>query len=107
MVVQSTRKNLTQADMPLTGAGEAAEIYVDGYQGAYAQNGVVKVHFHTIKFDPVTQAINREVVFTMVTPVVTLAQIAASLTELVESFKRDGVLTAAPAPAPAPEKTNA
>ncbi|MGA8611103.1 MAG: hypothetical protein WB760_05210 [Xanthobacteraceae bacterium] len=105
MAAPVKQKMMNTQDIPLRGSTDAPEIFVDGYQGASVVNGVVKIHFHTTKFDPLTEGMVRQVVFTMVVPAVALAQISGSLNDLIESLKRDGLLIEAPIP-PA-VKTNA
>jgi hypothetical protein len=97
-------KEVNPADLPLEGIDQAPELFIDGYFGAAVGNGVAKIHFHTTKFDPTTQKMKRFVVFTMVAPIANIAQIAGALGELVDSFKRDGLLVEM---SPAQEKADA
>ena len=38
--------------MPLIGAQEAPDVYIEGYQGATVYNGVMKVNAYVVIFDP-------------------------------------------------------
>jgi hypothetical protein len=103
MVDKAKIVQVNEGDLPLIGIQQAPEFFVDGYQGASVNNGIAKVHYFTIIFDPITEKMTRRVVYTMVVPVNALVSIADAQTKLVEQLKTDGVVV----PVVELEKSNA
>ena len=84
--------------IPLFGAQTAPEFFVNGYQGVMVRDGIAKISFYTVKFDPQKAQFSRHVAFTLIASAPTIANISAALSSLVEGFKADDLIKIEPNP---------
>jgi hypothetical protein len=71
---------------------EAPELYIDGYQGAIVQNGVVKLNCYSSTLDPATGEPVNICVARLAMSLPGLLGVHAALGQLIEMMQADGVI---------------
>src|SRR6185437_4144484 len=81
---------------PLEELEPAPEIFVDGYQGAMAVNGVVKFNFFSIYHDALSGGSKRRIVLRLAMPIASVDGVQKAFADLIEGLKKAGAIMEAP-----------
>jgi hypothetical protein len=79
-------------DNALLGLSAAPEMFVEGYRGAMTRQGLVKLNFFSLRFDPGTERIEKHAVVTLTIPASDFSEMVRALNALRDSMEEAGAL---------------
>ena len=79
-------------DNRILGLSRTPEVYVEGYRGAMARAGVIKLNFFTNRFDPSTERVEKHAAVTLSIPLADFTEIVAAMTAVLRDLREKGTL---------------
>lgn len=72
---------------PVEGLASAPEFFVEGYRGVMLREGVVKLNFFSLRFDPAAEAVRPRAALTLSMPERDFHDVVQALSALSEDMK--------------------